>query len=152
MRNESVCVGMFSHTNIFRIFDSKNWLRHHEPAFSRHSLFFSSNILRIFAIHYNKFTTRNKMEKTVDNSLKACLVSVLFILYALQYDNRGAFYFSVLFTIISMIQLAKSVSIFRKSEAESRRNCFNTCVNRFTASVFLIGVYISYVIEFIKNI
>lgn len=92
------------------------------------------------------------MELKIDNSLKACLLSVLLILYALQNDNRVAFYLSAVFTIVSIIQLAKSVSIFRKSAAESCSNCFYTCINRFTASVFLIGVYISYVIEFIKNI
>lgn len=92
------------------------------------------------------------MKRIIDNSLKTCLLSVLLILYALQYDNRIAFYISVLFTIISIIQLAKSVSIYRKSEAESRRSYFNACLSRFTASVFVIGVFIAYAIEFIKNI
>lgn len=92
------------------------------------------------------------MEKTIDKSLIKSLASVLMILYALLYNHPIAFYISILIIIFSIINLANTVSIYSKASKESRLGYLNTTIGRFTASVFLIGVYIAYIIEYLKNL
>lgn len=91
------------------------------------------------------------MNESIDKSLMKSLASVFMIIYALQYNYPIAFYISMLIIIFSIINIANAVSIYIKATKESRIDYFNSIICRFTASVFLIGVYFAYVIEFIKN-
>lgn len=91
------------------------------------------------------------MGRRIDYSLMLSLSGVFVIIDASLNDYKSGIYSSVFFIILAIMRLTKVVSVFRKCSKQLRGKLFNANINRFTASVFLIGVYVAYFIEYIHN-